>query len=191
MRTVPRAWTHYTYYDPCIVLPKLQLVREALSNSETPDHIKNLRTNRLKRERESWEAAIFCRLLSLAYGHDIFFCREEDEDFDSIFTWSSDEGQNYAPIQLKELVPTELNAQASLSDILDGIRAKYHAPELIVGVRLNQRTQFNPRALDVSGLEIGELWMFGVTAPDQSKWSLFGEFLSGNVEQHEFNLGLA
>lgn len=191
MRMVPKAWTEYTYYDPTIVLPKLRIVRETFAASDTQKRIKNLRTNHLKRERESWDAAIFCKLLSLATGENILFSREEDEDFDSIFFWENEEGQNFAPIQLKELVPHELNPQASLSKILDGIRAKYCSPDLIVGIRLNQRTQLKLQSIDLSGLQLRELWMFGATSPDRSKWSLFGEFLSGNINQHEFDLEYA
>jgi hypothetical protein len=188
MREVPKVWAQYTYYDPTIVLSDLRRVREALSESDTPKRIRNLRTNRLKHHRESWDAAIFCKLLSLATGEKILFSRKEDEDFDSVFFWKNEHGQNFAPIQLKELVPRELNPEASLAKILDGIREKYCSSDLIVGIRLNQRTQLNFQSLDLSDLQIRELWMFGATSPDCSRWSLFGEFLCGSMQQHEFTL---
>ena len=64
MKRVPREWKTYEYYDPKVILPRLQNIRLQVSASEIPDKIRNLRTNRLKPEREAWDAAVFCYLIS-------------------------------------------------------------------------------------------------------------------------------
>jgi len=185
---VPNEWTKLEYFDPKVVLPNLREIREQVSMTDTPEKIASLRTSVLKSERESWDAAIFSQLLSLTIGKKIFFSRYQDSDFDSIFTWDDNGTQCYAAIQLKELVPEHTNATATLNDILMKLNKYSGHNDLIVGIKLNRRESFDFMSLNIKNLQISELWMFGLTSESQNNWSLFGEFLSGEPRQYEYNL---
>lgn len=186
---VPREWERFEYFDPEIILPLLRDIREQISsNTVTSLKVKSLRTNKLKSERESWDAAVFCHLLSLTFGQKICFSREEHSDYDSIFTWNEGDTQCYAPVQLKELVPASTNPHANLQEILKKLQKYLGYNDLIVGIKLNRRERIDFSSLDPNNLPIRELWMFGATTESQSHWSLFGEFMSGNAYQYEYDL---
>jgi hypothetical protein len=187
-KRVPREWAKFEYFDPEIILPRLRVVREQLSVTDTALRIKSLRTNKLKRERESWDAAIFCHLLSLTLGEKILFSREEHSDYDTIFTWKDGVTQCFAPVQLKELVPRNTNPDANLQGVLNKLRKYSGNDDLIVGIKLNRRETIDLSYLDIKHLPVRELWMFAATTETQSHWSLFGELMSGKVYQHEYEL---
>ena len=187
-KQVPREWTKFKYFDPEDILPKLRVIREKISSTDTPMKIRNLRTNMLSRERESWDTAVFCHLLSLAIGYKILFAREECSDHDCVFTWNDVTSQCYAPVQMKELVPQQTNPDANRQDILSKLSKYSGNDDLIVAVKLNRRERIDFASLITHNLPISELWMFGATTQDQCRWSLFGEVLSGAVHQYEFAL---
>jgi hypothetical protein len=187
-KRVPREWQRYKYFDPEVVLPRLRKLREEIANTDTSIKLKALRTNKLNRERESWDAAVFCHLLSLVFGQKILFSRVENSDYDSIFTWNDGLSQCFAPAQLKELVPAYTNPNADLQKILNSLSRYSGSDDLIVGIKLNRRTTVEFSSLDTNNLNIRELWMFGATTENQSHWSLFGEVLSGKVRQFEYEL---
>ena len=177
----------YDYYDPKIILPRLQKIRLDLQQSETPEKIRNLRTNTLKGEREAWDTAVFCYLLAKTIGMDISFSKVEASNYDSIFRWHDGSSPCYAPVQMKELVPEHTNPTASLETIIQGIKKYGVSPSLIIGIKLNRKMQINLASIHFSGLSVGEVWCFGATTPDETKWSLFGDFLS-EVNQYEHQL---
>lgn len=142
----------------------------------------------MSRDREIWDAAIFCHLISLATGQKIYFSREERSDYDSIFTWNDGVSQCFAPVQLKELVPAYTNANANLKEILHKLSKYSGRSDLIVGIKLNREETIDFSSLDTANLPIRELWMFGATRESQSHWSLFGEVMSGKIFQHEYEL---
>lgn len=55
-----RAAEKLEFRDPGHILVKLRKIEHVLATSETPDKVKNLRTNKLKELREIREAALFC-----------------------------------------------------------------------------------------------------------------------------------
>ena len=185
--TFPREWATYDYYDPKVILPGLQKIRLDIQQSETPEKIRNLRTNTLKGEREAWDAALFCYLLSKTIGIDIFFSKVEASNYDGIFKWHDGSLLCYAPVQMKELVPVHLNPTASLDKIIQSIKKYGVSPSLIIGIKLNREMQINLASINCSQLSVGEVWCYGATASDETKWSLFGDFLS-EVNQYEHHL---
>lgn len=188
MSAVPKEWLSYAYYDPAIVLPRMKVIREGVGRSGLDDRIKNLRTNQLKEVREGWDAAVFTLLLSLANGSRIQFCPKEAADFDAILWSQGDTYSSFAPLQLKELVPADLNPNASLQALIDGL-VKYGSSEtLIVAIKLNRRERIEFSGLDTSALKIGGLWCFGATSYDQSRWTLWGDFLNDDIRRYEFDV---
>lgn len=182
MRKLPREWSKYQYFDPEIVLPKLQAVRKKVAESNMSDKIRNLRTNTLSDHRENWDAAVFCQLMSLALGIKIFFSTEEASDFDSVFTWKDNDFQSFAPVQMKELVPEETNPNSTLQEIVNKLKKYTDSQNLVVAVKLNRRARIDFSELDFSGVQVGEIWCFGATNPDESKWSLIGNLLEGGQQ---------
>ena len=182
MKSVPKLWSQYEYYDPKIVLPKLQRLRLMLSASDLPSKVKNLRTRNLQPERESWDTAVFCYLMGRSRSLDIRFSRIEDSDYDSIFTWATEDGKCFAPIQMKEFVPKETNPSANLEKLLDSLKKYGDSGELIVGIKLNREASIGFRCLSSKDLSVAEVWMFGATTADQRTWSLFEETDDGWIK---------
>jgi len=187
MKKAPREWSKYVYFEPKSVLVRLQEVRKQVASSNLPKRVKNLRAKSLQREREAWDTAVFCYLLSQALNLDIRFCREEKSDYDSIFTWKTSEAQHFAPVQMKELVPKELNPFVSLNGILSSLCKYVNSPDLVVGIKLNREICLDFKAIDTKILPVAEVWMFGSTSKDESVWSLFGQS-NNDWKQYELEL---
>lgn len=177
MKRISKEWITYKYYDPCIVLPKLHQLRVQLSTSNTPTKIRNLRTNKLKSEREAWDVAVFCYLMSKVMGRKIYFSRNEAADYDSVFFWEDEISPCFAPVQMKELVPENINPRATLESIIKSLEKYVDSPDLVIGIKLNQRNSFDFSKVDVSKLSVGGVWCFGSITQDESKWGLFGDLL--------------
>ena len=129
-----------------------------------------LRTNRLKPEREMREASLFCFGIEQKLGVTVEFSLVEDQDFDFVARVKTDDTEHYLEVQIKEVVPEELNHAASVQDIVDRLVKYRVSPGLIVAIHLNRVTRFDPAALAVPpDLKIGELWVFGAISKDQSQ----------------------
>ncbi len=188
MSSVPKEWLSYEYHDPEVVLRMMRRLREALSCSKTDDKVRNLRTNKLKKYREGWDAAVFAQLLSLVNGYKIRYCQRESSDYDAILYSRDGENLKFAPLQLKELVPADLNSTASIQWLIDGLVKYGTSDTLIVAIKLNRRERIEFGGVDTSKLKIGGLWCFGATSYDQSKWSIWGDLMIGAQHIHEFDL---
>jgi len=187
---VPNEWIGYDYYDPKVILPELHKIRVALSKFDTPDKIRNLRTNKLKPAHEGWDTAFFCYLISKVMGKNVYFSRIEKSDYDSIFKWIDGGTEHFAPVQMKELVPKSTNPNTSLEAIVSKLGKYVSSPELIVGIKLNRREKIDFSKINFNSSPVGEIWCFGATKPDERKWGIWGDFLT-NPEQYEFEIPLA
>jgi hypothetical protein len=56
--------------------------------------------------------------LSVARGTKICYATLEEADYDFLASWVEGDTQLFCPVQLKELPPAELNANAKFEDIL-------------------------------------------------------------------------
>ncbi len=131
--------------------------------------------------------AVLCLLLSYKLGLDIRFCRIEESDFDSIFTWQDNGTQCFVPVQMKELVPEYTNSTASLKELLAGLHKYGDSSDLVIGIKLNRDISIDFTDVKTKSLPVAEVWMFGATAQDQSRWSLFKENDAG-WSQYEYEL---
>jgi hypothetical protein len=172
-----RAAEKLDYRDPGSFLVRLRQLEQVVAPSETPTKIKNLRTNELKPWREARDAALFCYGMSQRLGLPICFAKGESQDYDFVASWVADDVRHFAPVQLKEVVPTGLNTAASLAAVIEGLRIYGDSQELTVAVRFNQREYFEPSAIAVPRLNIAALWVFAAIERDQSEWGLWGNFL--------------
>ena len=115
-------------------------------------------------------------------GETVSMARGENQDYDFVASWSRGDTRNFAPVQLKELVPLSINPESSIDKLLAALPKKYvDSHDLTVVIHLNQRNQFDLGDLRIPELSIGGLWMFGATTPDQFAWGLWGDFLRNPI----------
>ena len=172
-----RSFSKLEYRDPAIFLKELRRIEPLVAESALSDRAKSLRTNQLREWRQLREAAMFCVGVGERIGQKVYLGRGESEDYDFVASWRVDKQLHYAPVQLKEVVPKTINPEASLDEVVSSL-AKYANPQdLVVAVHLNRPGRFSLEDLNVPALSIGELWIFGAIAEDQSRWGLWGDFL--------------
>jgi hypothetical protein len=141
--------------------------------------IKNLRTRELRPLRELREACIFCYgMTECTAGPKFLVAHAEEQDYDAVATWNVDDCQNFAPIQIKEIVPHKVNLVASVQEVVAGLQKYVNSEDLTVAIHLNRTVRgFNPAEIVVPPLKVAALWIFGAIAADQSRWAIWGNFL--------------
>jgi hypothetical protein len=147
----------------------------------------NLRTRDLRPLRELREACTFCYGMTECTGQKFFVAHAEAQDYDAVATWIVGDCQSFAPIQIKEVVPYEVNPLASVQLVVEGLRKYVNSEDLTVAIHLNRIVRgFNPAEIVVPPLKIAALWMFGAIAADQSRWAIWGNFLD-EMQAREFH----
>jgi hypothetical protein len=172
-----RAIQRSEFRDPKRFLVEIRKLESRVVASDLSAKAKQLRTNSLKEWREIREAALFCLGMGQRIGHPVFLSRGESQDYDFIATWVAEETQHFAPVQLKEVVPADINAAASIEGVIRSLTKYVDSEDLTVAIYLNQQVRFDPRTVVVPRLPIAALWVFGSISPDQSEWGLWGNFL--------------
>lgn len=171
-----RKFSNYEYGDPAGFLVQLRKVEVALPDA-LPGKVRRLRTNSLKTEREMRDAALFCVGMSAIISAHVRFAPVEDEDFDFVATWWTDNTQFFCPVQLKEIVPEDLVSTLTIDDLLKKLSKYSDIRNLTVAIRLNRTSHFDPASLLMpKEISLGGLWVFGSTSADQSKWAIWGDF---------------
>lgn len=171
-----RAAQKLQFRDPHSFLVRLRKLEIELAHSNTPKRVRALRTNALKEAREQREAALFCEGMSRRIGQTVYFASHEEQDFDFVASWVVEDKQHLAPVQLKEVVPTALNANATLASVLQGLEKYADSSGLTVAIHLNQSGRFDPGTLKLQHLKVASVWIFAAASVDQSLWNLWGNF---------------
>jgi hypothetical protein len=173
-----RAFAKLTYRDPRAVLIELRQIEATVVASDAPFKVKNLRTRELRPLRELREACIFCYGMTACTGQEFGLAHAEAQDYDAVATWVVGDVRSFAPIQIKEVVPHEVNPVASVQEVIAGLQRYANSEDLTVAIHLNRTVKgFNPAEIVVPPLKIASMWMFGAIVADQSKWALWGNFL--------------
>ena len=182
-----RSFNLLSFKDAEQYLINLRLLELDMTQMDIPENVRTLRTNQLKEWREMREAALFCHFMSQRIGTTVYMAKGECQDYDFVAMWQNDEIRKYAPVQLKEVVPTHTNRNANIGDIIASLTKYVDSHNLIVAIHLNQRIHFEPKNLVVPDLKIGGLWVFGSISQGQSDWALWGDFLqSPTGTRHEY-----
>ena len=176
-----REFEKLEYRDPRPFLVKLRLLQEVVVNSETPEVVKNLRTNTLKRIRELRDTTIFTYGLSNIIGQTVFLAEREAQDYDFVTRTINDRSIFYTPLQLKEVPPDQLNQKSSVQSVVDSLTKYGDSDDLVVAIKVNRPIHFDPAAIIIPHLRIGGLWVFSALAEDQSEWGLWGDFLRDQI----------
>ena len=120
-------------------------------------------------ERE--QAAIFCYLLSqITPAFEWRFAHYPASDYDCVLRChvTGEKSPWYKPVQLKELVPEAINPGTTLQAEINKLLPKYcKSPNLIVAIYVNRSVTINFKEIRLPKLQIGQLWLFGRSGPDQ------------------------
>jgi hypothetical protein len=176
-QTALRAAAGLDYENPSDCLVRLRSLEIEVALSDLPYKVKSLRINSLKEARELRSAALFCYGLGQRLGHTVFFARGESQDYDFIASWVIGTKQHILPVQLKELVPHELNSDSNLPTLIQSLKKYTDSTDLTVVIHLNRQTRFESADIQCTSLNIGGLWVFGAATLDQSEWNLWGNFI--------------
>lgn len=167
------------FKDPEKFLRQLRVLEYEVVRSDLPQNVKALRGNELKVHRESREAALFCHGIGSRLGMRVEFARDESQDYDFVARILSENRTLLIPVQIKEVVPTELNPEGTLEDIINSLEKTYvDSADLTVVIHLNRQIRFDPDQVRDPPLKLGGLWIFGAISSDQNIWALWGDFLS-------------
>jgi hypothetical protein len=173
------------YRDPADILRGMRAAEVLLTQVED-ERVRRLRTQGLKEWRETRVAALFCHGYGERIGQKIFFSKGEFEDADCVALWTNEEEMHFAPVQIKEVAPKDLNSKAELQDVLNSLGKYSGTNDLTVLIHLNQQVRFNPNELAIPpNLNISALWLLACISPDQSKWAIWGNYLD-SPEKSEF-----
>jgi hypothetical protein len=187
MNVRTRSFSRLQYRDPRAVLVDLRRADLTVAASEAPFAIKKLRTRDLRSLRELREACTFCYGMTECTGQRFLVAHAEAQDYDAVATWVVGDLQNFAPIQIKEVVPHEVNPAASVQQVVEALQKYASSEDLTVAIHLNRVVKgFNPADILVLPLKIAALWMFGAIAPDESRWAIWGNFLD-ELQAGEFS----
>ncbi len=166
------------YYDPLYALPALrELQREVSGVRGIPDSIRNLRTRGLKRERELWMAFLLAYGLRGRAGRPFLLADDEESDHDVVLATVQNDLPLFFPVQLKEVVPEDLNPTASVQNVIDTAISKRSYRDTLLAIKITQNYRFDPFGLVVPPFSFAGIWIFGAISPDQSRWSLWGDFI--------------
>jgi hypothetical protein len=164
--------------DPAAFLINLRNVEPQVARSNLPEDIKHLRNRSLNRYIEARQAAIFCHGMAQRIGQKVYLCDvEESLDYDWVATWTVGTDQHFAPLQLKEVVPSSVNSKCSIESVINSLQKYSGSDDLTVAIHLNRTGRFDLASLHIPPLNIAALWLFCSCSPDQSSWRLWGNYL--------------
>lgn len=155
-----RHWSRLSYHDPEIVLRELRRVELHVADAVIEERVRTLRTNFRKPHREGREAALLCHGIGKAVlGTTVYVAPGEEQDHDFVSAWVTGDTQHYAPVQIKELVPSDINPYADLNEIISSLKKYSCSRDLIVGIHVNRAGPLDMTKIVVPKLGIRELWL--------------------------------
>ncbi|MHB1298737.1 MAG: hypothetical protein ACYC0B_09445, partial [Gemmatimonadaceae bacterium] len=157
-------------------LRAMSAVEREIAESDTPELIRRLRTNRLKTVREARDALIFAHGMAMRLGTKVYVAPGEVEDFDFTTCVGAADTLVFSGVQLKEWPPEDLNPQFPFENLAAQLEALPKS-DAVLAVRLNRRATVPVEALDAVRVRFAELWYFWATDPSGSEWMLHGDSL--------------
>jgi hypothetical protein len=181
-----RDWSKLKYFDPITILKSLREVEMEIADKSIDECVRTLRTNMLKPHREGREAALVCYGIgSTVLNTTVYFARSEKSDYDFISRWTDGDTQYYSPVQIKELVPLDLNPYSDLNSLISSLQKYHDSNDLTVAIHVNRQGTIDISKIVIPQLSVRGLWLFGSLTLDQSKWFLAGDLL-GDKNYYEF-----
>jgi hypothetical protein len=181
-------WKKLGFVDPERFLTEMPKALKESGLYSLPDWKEILNRRGLRYIKEERRCAIFCYGLQAATGAKVRFANFEASDYDYVLALEHQQRKWCVPLQLKQLVSTEINSRTDLQSEIDKLRKYATSPDLVVAMHINREGTFSPADLDFSGLSIRELWFFGNRAKNNSQWRILGDVLLRNPKELLFNL---
>ena len=155
-------------------------------------HPADMLLNRRVRDiSEDRRCAIFCHGAGQVLDKNILFAPHEKSDYDYIGAYEHEGAVLRFPIQLKQLVPDRLNPSTTLQNEIDKLKKYSGSSDLVVAIHINRKVHVKPLDLDVSGLKIKEIWLFGQFDQSSQNWLLFGNLMTPSPNAYTFRLPAA
>ena len=174
----PREWNTFKYRSARHFLVNIEPLRIELAIQGFDKKLRNLRSSGSKSERECWQASLFAHGIGTAVlGTQVSLAMVEEKDFDCVAMWARENSQFFAPVQIKEFVPKELNSEASLQAEIIKLTKYLDSGNLVVAIYLNRGFHLNLNSIWLPRLNIAELWMFGATSENGRQFMLWGNLL--------------
>lgn len=186
MDTRINEWSKLKFVDPATVLPHLRKIQLQVAMSNLDDKIKNLRTSQLKQHREGWEAAIFCYGMSKLLGVPVYVAPYEKSDYDAIAMRVEDNTQYFTPLQIKEVVPDDLNPNTDINKEITKLSRYSVSNDTVFVMHVNRAGRLELPSIKVPKLNIASFWLIGASTPNQNKWFIAGDLLN-NPRMIEFD----
>lgn len=176
-----RQWRELKYHDPEHFLREMRRLELRLPGTRLP------RTHGLKPHLERRQAALFAYGLGCRLGTRVLFAAApaENLDYDFVLVFRLGDEIHHWPLQVKELVPTDINPTATLTALLAKLSKYGIAPRLCVCVYVNRRVP--AASLSISPLTIGSLWLFGGADDSGHRWNLQGDFMQPDCRVTHFD----
>ena len=188
-----RRWRGLTYHDPAEKLRQYRAVEIEIATVVAGQDLEPgarkalaLRTHELSRFLELRDGALFTLGMGLAMRQRIGIADEEDVDYDFVTVRVDGDTAHYCPVQLKELPPDERNPHATVEGLLAALPKRYAPTETVLVVRLNHAGHVILDR-DWPAVPFAQLWFLWASAPDASKWSIYGDALANGPGQWAFD----
>lgn len=183
-----REWQRLDFYDPKPVLIQLRQMETSGVVDGLPAKVKHLRTRELKPYLERRQCAIFAYLMGKVTGTLIAVAYSEQSDYDAVMRWRLGDEVRYSPVQMKELPPDMGAGTKDLQQQIDRLKVRYpRSGDLTVAIHLNRNMRVLVSELDLSGLNLGGLWLFGAEDDGANRWRVVGDLLSPNASTEVFD----
>lgn len=172
-------WKELNYHDPEEALRNLRAIEYLVGASDLPAEVKTLRKRTFREYQEFRQAALFAYGIGQRIGTRVHFSHASEQDHDAVCLWRAPEDTaNFAPLQLKEVPPSELNPGAHVQGQLHKLAKYGRSADLQVVVHVNRTERIDFGMLRVPKLEVAGLWFVAGASPDSRKWVLIGDLLN-------------
>jgi len=146
-----------------------------------PKQVQNWRTNKLQPELHRRQAALFCfgrKCLEITDKWALAAWPDQNSPIDYVLRQIKSDGkERYEFVQLKEVVPEEVNSEQSLQDLLDELPKKYSSTdELTIAIHIHRELSTKVSDLRKPNLPNGRLWLFGFGGEPPHNAFLFGDW---------------
>ncbi len=167
------------FKNPAEYLRLLRRFERVVALSKLSYHQRALRKHGLRVHKEQREAALLCCAFAALTGDQTYeFASHEQADYDAVFRCREGNLHCYTLVQLKEVVPSHLDPQASIEREVSKLAKYADSEDLVVGVFVKQQGTFQLRQMNLPKVKVSQVWAFGALSPDQTRWFLFGDMLS-------------
>jgi hypothetical protein len=152
-------WETLTYWSPTKVLVGSEGLFNAVCIRKYKHPADLLLARPVRHIAENRRCAIFLHGASQALNKKILFAPYEKRDYDYVAAYEHNGSICRFPIQLKQLVPSRLNAKTDLQAELNKLAKYGRAPALVVAIHVNRRKFLMPQNLDVSKAHVKDTWI--------------------------------